>query len=143
MGSIRLPKAKRIPALKQAFVVCSRFDTFNFKVYRPNHVLIKGVLQPTSFSPKYTIEINYKFGKYPIVKIIEPEIIEFTPHTFSKNKICTFYPSTENWSSTQYLSETLIPWICDWINYYELYLVTGEWHGEPHPKHKSIRRECA
>lgn len=135
MGRSKFPKPSSLTPVKQAFNVCAKYENFSYKVDGRNSVLIRGYLKPSSMHPIYQIEISYTFGKFPKVKIISPTITPEAPHTFDDNSICTFYPDSEVWNRTMKISETIIPWICDWIFQYEIWLITGNWNGDSHPKH--------
>ena len=38
-------------------------------------------------------------------------------------------PSGKEWDTGMYYVKTLIPWACEWLNHYELWVSTGTWHG--------------
>lgn len=35
-----------------------------------------------------------------------------------------------DWSPTMYLTETFLPWACEWLTFYELWLATDIWYGD-------------
>lgn len=141
MAQNKFPKRRSYNALEQALYVCSRYESFQHKVVGINNVIIFGELQPITFSTPYRVEVHYKFGKYPAVKIISPAIDENAPHMFSDHNICTFYPESLNWSREMKIADTIIPWISDWVFHYESWLVTGVWKGESDPRH--LRRSAS
>ena len=52
--------------------------------------------------------------------------------------LCLYYPS--EWNSTMNISDTIIPWISEWLYYFEFWCITGEWYGGgKHPTKKDIK----
>ena len=52
--------------------------------------------------------------------------------------LCLYYPC--EWNSTMNISDTIIPWISEWLYYFEFWCITGEWHGGgKHPTKKDIK----
>ena len=33
------------------------------------------------------------------------------------------------WAERMLIAEIIVPWISEWLLHYEIWLVTGEWHG--------------
>lgn len=135
MARSKFPQARSYTPVQQAATVCSKYRGFHFEVTGRGSVKISGALRPTSLHQSYEVEITYTLGKYPKCKIIHPEIVENAPHTFDDNSICTFYPDTLIWNRTMKFSETIIPWVSDWIFHYEIWLVTKTWNGDADPRH--------
>jgi hypothetical protein len=100
----------------------------------------EGVLLPTPLSDLYTVRVTYKLKKSPRVNILKPELLipegkSLLPHTYSEKRLCLYFPGSKDWSGNMLLSKTIIPWISEWLYFYELWLVTGEWYGGGiHPK---------
>ncbi len=92
-------------------------------------------MQPTAMSSEYNVRIVYTLGKQPDVSVIEPELKPdkngSLPHVFSGNRLCLF--KNENgryeWGSDLQIANTLVPWISHWLFHYEIWKITGEWHG--------------
>ena len=56
------------------------------------------------------------------------------PHTYSDDEVCLFRPFAHEWSPTKPLALTIVPWLMQWLLFYEVWFCTGEWHGEgEHP----------
>ena len=50
--------------------------------------------------------------------------------------LCLHYKPDMKWSSTTQIYQYTIPWLCEWIIFYELYLVNGNvWLGSESPFH--------
>ena len=100
----------------------------------------RGTLQPREVSPSYRVEVRYKLGRYPTVKVLRPALAPGTPHLYAGGILCLYWPDEWVWRSDELVAETIIPWTSLWLFYYELWLDTGDWlgpssHGSP-PKNK-------
>ncbi len=49
------------------------------------------------------------------------------PHVFSDGSLCLHIPG--QWQSDMTIAEYIVPWIAEWLFYYEVWLATGEWLG--------------
>ncbi|NLM67040.1 MAG: hypothetical protein GX180_07690 [Enterococcus sp.] len=95
-------------------------------------------LQPTPFSPTYPIEIvkgkNAGFEVWLVGNIKKIKAPDF-PHKYKvdlKNnrvKLCLYHPNKFEWDKNQPIYETLIPWACEWLYYYEYWLDDNIWRG--------------
>lgn len=97
----------------------------------------KGKLQPNDACKEYTIKLIYKVGTQPKVKILEPQI-EYNDeiHLYKSGNLCLFHSSDLIWNDDKIIiAETIIPWISEWIIFYEIWLITGKWLGKE-IKHK-------
>jgi len=104
-----------------------------------NNVLIcKGKIESGDYKNKYKIEIRCVAGKEPKSTIIEPEAIEPSQqiHMYSDHSVCLHYPPDMKWNGRTEIFKYTIPWVIEWIHFYELYLVNGEkWLGRESPAH--------
>lgn len=95
-------------------------------------------LQPTPFSPMYPIEITKNAqGNFEvwlvgnIKKIDHPDF----PHNYKidkkeqRVKLCLYHPKKFEWDKFQFIHNTIIPWACEWLYYYELWLDDDIWRG--------------
>jgi hypothetical protein len=109
-----------------------------------------GDMRPTLRSVTYRVRLDYRVGQPPEITVLSPELKAREeggrlPHVYPGNKLCLFLPNAGEWTADMSLPHTIMPWISEWLFYYELWLVTGEWMGggvEPTAK-KTIRREEA
>ena len=63
--------------------------------------------------------------KKKVAKVIEePKEDNLIDH--DKQELCLFW---KNWDATMPLANTIVPWVADWLYYYEVWLFTGEWEG--------------
>lgn len=103
-------------------------------------LVCRGIFQPENCNA-YNIRIEFRAGCFPQVYIISPEIKPNSDiHIYSEGALCLFYPGDMKWKDTTSIAENTIPWIFEWILFYELYLLTGVWEGEfvPHGDVRAI-----
>jgi hypothetical protein len=96
-----------------------------------------GWVQPDGCLDKYKIKIECVAGCEPKSTIISPKI-EPSPqiHMYSDHSICLHYPPDMWWNEKIKIYEYTIPWIIEWIIFYELYLINGnKWEGRESPTH--------
>lgn len=88
----------------------------------------------------YTYEIIYDGYNDPDVRILSPALIEKPPHTYPKDRtLCLYHPKDTPWSNrTCSLYSHIIPWVHEWILYYEIYLINGKWE-HPEAKHGTAK----
>lgn len=88
-------------------------------------------LTPSEMSKTYEVRLTYKLGEKPVVEVINPKLIipegKSLPHVFSGNKLCLYL--ADEWRGDMLISNTIVPWISEWLLYYEIWLTTGEWLG--------------
>lgn len=99
-----------------------------------------GPLQPQAL--RYLIEIYWRPGVLdrPWVIIDKPAIMpiagkeyEDIPHLIfneanpERSALCLFDPEGNEWRDSDLIAETTVWWAAEWLNYYELWHVTGEW----------------
>lgn len=102
-----------------------------FKTRINNGVLVcTGEIQPDPSCKSYKVRIEYMAGSQPWVYIKSPELIESNQiHVYREGFLCLFDPSETRWKDNMKLSEYTIPWLVEWILYYELWQLTGKWEG--------------
>jgi len=124
----------RLNGSQQGPLLMAAFPSFK-QVRRGNPFVWEGTVQPTELSANYRIRITYYHGKRPTVDVLEPALTPRepdgrVPHTFRPGRICLHLH--EEWDSTMYIHQTLVPWISLWLYYYEIWQATGEWLGGGH-----------
>lgn len=106
-----------------------------------------GKVKPTSVSKEYYLKLEYRMGKYPkawlIKEVLDEKTAYYIPHHYAVDvkegtiELCLFKPKMKEWMKHYPLSKTIIPWAIEWIYYYEIWQITGEWKGggdHPTPK---------
>ncbi|MET1755691.1 hypothetical protein ABVV53_09500 [Novosphingobium sp. RD2P27] len=88
---------------------------------------------------RFRIEIRYRLGDVPHARVLRPALIRLPgniegqlPHVYppaDDPTLCLFDPATNQWDPSMTIATTTVPWACDWIACYELWLMTGRWTG--------------
>ena len=101
-------------------------------------LVCEGNIHPTVYSPFYEIRVVYRFSQSPQVYILNPKIeIDAATHFYKEGNLCLFYPKDEPWKSTFRVADKIIPWVAEWLVFYELYKIDGVWYGKSAP-HSNI-----
>ncbi len=136
----------------QAGKLLSLFPTSIIQ-YSQNELTWKHSITPTPLSSRYEIKLHYVRGHNPNVYVIKPKLVfsEGTtklPHVYSTDKqwLCLYYRKGREWNSGILIANTIIPWACEWLCHYELWVCTGTWHGggihyEPELRNKSKNKK--
>ncbi len=94
-------------------------------------------ITPSENSDTYKVEISYRYGFYPKAKLLSHKLEKRDgkyPHHiygFDKNgcaNLCVFHQGSNEWNYDMLISKSFIPWVSTWLNTYEYWLITGEWH---------------
>lgn len=106
--------------------------------YISNNVLACiGWLQLDNCKDRYRIKMEYVAGYEPKSTILYP-VIEPSKdiHMYKDHSLCLHYPADMKWNERIRIYEYTIPWISEWIIYYEIYLLNGrKWEGRESPTH--------
>ncbi|CAI2666017.1 hypothetical protein AKUH4B114J_14800 [Apilactobacillus kunkeei] len=112
---------------------------------------VKFKIVPTPNSKEYIVEVNYKINEYPIVWVYglieENKSDDVFPHVYkvcaeeNKVRLCLYMQKYMEYNKKEPFSKNIIPWICEWLNFYEIYKITGRWYGngEHPPKGESYK----
>lgn len=117
----------------------ARYRNFKSKIKR-NTIIVNGQIRPTSRSEEYSFVLEYTLNSQPKIKITSPKLIrndkgEKIPHMYNQKHLCLYRPKYNEFTSSDFLSETIVPWIALWLYYYEQWHITGIWlGGGEHPK---------
>jgi hypothetical protein len=109
----------------------------------------EGELRPTERSERYLVAIDYAPPGIPDISVLWPRLERpgggVLPHTYEGDRLCLFYPG--EWRRTMRIDTTIVPWISEWLLFYELWLFTGDWlgggHGTPVPSKASGEERVA
>lgn len=122
--------------MKQYFYILKKYDKVQLRINK-NTIYIDVSLQPTESSQVYLVRIvSNKWS--PIVKVfvVNPNISReikkngvTIPHTYNDGSLCLYYPKNKEWRFEDFWADTLIPWTCLWLYFYEIWLITDEWLG--------------
>ncbi len=92
-------------------------------------------------SGEYIVGIVYHLGQRPAVRVMEPKLQsrdgQRPPHLYPEEELCLYQPKYNEWTPAHIVSETIIPWVSEWLECYECWLITGDWPGGgEHPKQR-------
>jgi hypothetical protein len=131
------PRKQFVPIGRQIAAMQSYFPQFQFRRakrghHRPTWI---GTLQPTEKSPEYVVKVTYSYSpdEYPKVWVVSPPIDPSSRHLYRDGSLCLHYPKDWDWRPQEYLAKTIIPWTAEWLAFYEIWRLTGEWYGEEAP----------
>jgi len=119
---------------EQISVMRSRYPRFKTDFTSHSSMKVSGVLQPTSRSATYQFVLKYNLTNGPKTKIVSPALLkndkgEDPPHLYPSENLCLYHPFYREFSRTDFLSETIIPWTSLWLYFYEVWHLTGDWRG--------------
>lgn len=98
-----------------------------------------GELSPTPMSRTYEIKIEYEVFKEPQVRVMSFGLIipniKSDIHMYNDGSLCLYYnEKRKEWNHRMALATSIVPWTCEWLYFYEIWLVTRKWCGrEIHP----------
>lgn len=116
------------------------------KSYFPNSRILRdgessiiwiGEVTPSALSATYTLKVECNNNKTPKVYVLNPKPLALAkgetdlPHVYStiEQQLCLYYPKEKEWNPGMFYVHTLIPWACEWLCHYEIWVSTGTWHG--------------
>lgn len=115
-----------------------RWPDFRCDVDGPR-VSCEGSLRPTPVGAEYRVSVHYTVGRRPRVAVIDPPLSrreqepdEPIPHTFNdltpgREKPCLHFHG--EFRPDRLLSNTILPWLVEWLAHYEIWRATGVWTG--------------
>lgn len=106
-----------------------------------------GVVKPGPFSKEYKVKIEYRIGKNPLIWLVNEKLDETymkIPHKYNVDfnkgnvQLCLYKPGNNEWLKNYSIAKTIVPWAIEWLYYYEIWQITGEWQGGgDHPTSKA------
>lgn len=123
-----------VPPIHQILAMTRDFPTM--QLIDPRHLVWRGPIEPTGSGIFYTLEVHAR-GKRGVPKawIRKPNLVNkpgsrVPPHCFVEDRSLCLYQHRENpWQPDLLVAETIIPWACGWVLFYEQWLETGVWLG--------------
>ena len=152
MGSSYIKSSKQ--AKKKGFSVSKQLDKIkemfpDLEIIKQKgnyfEVLIK--LQPTIISKPYGIKICLdKFLGVSVFVVNEKLEVaknrKKLPHVYShtEQKLCLYSWKKRQWTKEKLISTTIIPWASEWLEFYELWLISGKWLGGGHNEYGNLKK---
>lgn len=121
-----------------------RYPQFKSKKRGMYDIEFTGTLKVKPELPTYTISVQYRGNKSPIIKVINPVLVENAPHIYAAERnLCLYHPSDFNWRKEKLIANEIIDWTAVWIYFYEVWLQTDKWYGPeaPHNIAKTLNDE--
>lgn len=135
MGKVRRDGAalyRRCVAQKQG--IERNFECFRCSLPRSDRLVCCGRIRPDPDCVSYEIQVEYSPLTAPIVRVLSPELVSSPKiHRYADGSLCLFFPPDDPWKSSDLIHKKIIPWIAEWLLYYEIFLSTGEWQGPEVP----------
>jgi hypothetical protein len=132
MGKIKIPNNRNVYSilLIQKKYIEMHFQYLKCTISR-NTLKCTGILQPHNKCDSYKIRIIYEVGKKPKIYILNPQInYNDQIHLFSDNSLCLYHFTDLEWDDNKIIiAKTIIPWISEWILFYEIWKINGVWLG--------------
>lgn len=122
-------KPKVITAAMQLTKILKEYNNVKSHKLEKDILNIVMEIKATQSSKTYNVKIRYKLGEKPVVIVTNIEEGTKLPHTYLNNNLCLYYPKSKEWSKYDYISDTIIPWISEWLYFYEIWLATDKWLG--------------
>lgn len=128
-----IPSTEQLKRIKKEFpeikVLKNGWDNFEIIVQ----------IRPTAISELYDVKIVHTENKWVKIFVVN-KILKIAknrtklPHVYDsqKQQLCLYSPSKKEWNAHNYIIDTIIPWISEWLYYYELWLPEGKWLGGGH-----------
>jgi hypothetical protein len=114
---------------QQAFALRGRFPEGRGKL-KAGRLVFTTALNPAALSRSYRVQVTYDARRPPTVRVLdelETREGELLPHTYSDDTLCLH--EADDWAPTMSIADTIVPWASEWLVYYEIWLVTGDWYG--------------
>ncbi|PSJ72277.1 hypothetical protein C7N43_35095 [Sphingobacteriales bacterium UPWRP_1] len=110
----------------------SNFNFLKCGIQRNGTLVCTGELQPENCD-RYKFRIEFREGHAPVVFIKSPQIVPKPEiHMYREGCLCLYDPGEFKWRDTTQIAQYTIPWMVEWILYYELWKLTGKWEGPEH-----------
>lgn len=103
-------------------------------------LICTGKLADPDWKHYYHIKIECVAGKEPKSTILYPAIQPSRSiHMYPDHSLCLSYNGDVDWNARTELYRYTVPWITEWIHYYEIYLINGgKWEGPESRAHLRI-----
>lgn len=134
-------KSKSYNSLVQINAMKSKYPHFKHKKNGDSDIVFTGELFIKPELPIYTVSIHYRGNLSPVIKVLNPQLVEDPPHFYKKsNSICLYHPDNYKWRKENLIATNIMSWTIAWIYFYEYWLQTGQWVG-PEALHNFEKKE--
>ncbi|WP_182263314.1 hypothetical protein [Rhodococcus sp. UFZ-B548] len=137
------PHGRQLTITQQAVRLRQQFPDDPAPVVKAGAFVWSVTLQPTPMSVHYKVGIQYKHRQRPRVKVLTPALEtrprESLPHVYPGNELCLYYQN-EFVGSEHFIANTIVPWVSEWLYFYEHWMSTGCWLGTEAPHGPGITK---
>jgi hypothetical protein len=131
---------KKNNPIVQISAMKSKYPQFKFK-REGGKIVFTGQLLIKPEFPIYKISVEYRGNLKPLVKVMDPPLLENPPHFYkSTNSLCLYHPDNFKWSAEKLIAKEIMQWSIAWIYFYQVWLEKGIWYG-PEAKHTTSNKE--
>lgn len=143
MASRFLPRGKpynRIGVLSTQQKLLEKHFSFLSCHIRQQVLVCTGKLTDPDWKHVYHIKVECVAGREPKSTILYPVIQPSCDiHMYPDHSLCLSYEGDAVWNERTELYRYTIPWVSEWIHYYEIYLINGGvWEGPESKVHLRI-----
>jgi hypothetical protein len=143
MGKSRpLPTAAPRSMAAQIFQMSSKHPQLKVRLRR-NTAIWQGDWCPSDLSDTYFVRITYAFRSRPVIAVLSPTLKLAKgkcrlPHVYGDGQLDICVHEAEEWNSRLFIADTIMPWVSQWLRFYEYWEQTGSWEGKgTHPEFRS------
>jgi hypothetical protein len=130
-------KNNRLSLIVQEGTLKNMFPDGVIKRFREESLTWTCSVTPSPLSNTYKLKIQYLRNNGIKVYVIDPKPLAlavgktYLPHVYStpEQRLCLYYPNSTEWNVGMLYVKTIIPWACEWLCHYELWLCTSTWIG--------------
>jgi hypothetical protein len=95
-------------------------------------LLWTGPIAPTPTSETYRVRLEAVAHREARLFVLEPLLVpdnrQRLPHVYPDGSLCLNL--RHQWRPHMLFTDTVLPWASQWLLFYELWRVTGVWHGD-------------
>lgn len=129
-------KNNHVTLVRQEVALRHQFPDSKIKRIADASITWEHTLRPTSVSEAYSVRLIYTRKTGVEVYVLTPQLKlaegkTTLPHVYSteKQKLCLYYPDGSEWNKGKFFTQTIIPWISEWLYFYEIWVSSGKWYG--------------
>ena len=142
--AVKYPKQSPMPLSAQMYSLKATYSSIDGCGIKNGVLTCLLKITPSETSDTYKLRIKYKLSLktgeyYPQVWLLDPPMQkkdgDYPKHIYASRQdaaghqcLCVFYPGFSEWNRQMMLSRSFVPWISTWLNTYEYWLITDEWH---------------
>ncbi len=91
-----------------------------------------GTVQPGPACGEYELRLEARPASPPMISVKAPRLRPtddgLLPHVYDDGSLCV--SQRGDWRPHMLFTDTFVPWSCEWLMHYELWLATGIWYGD-------------